>query len=110
MKQQKIKGASTEEFEIVLSRYEYDRMVAENKQIRAELRAATDTLHEEIDEIQEFIDKLWKAIILDHKPDYGDWAYPDEAYRHIVAEVSELRSKSPEPTSTPSDPPPIPGG
>lgn len=32
------------------------------------------------------IDDLWRDIILETHPDYGDWEYPGEAYRHILAE------------------------
>ncbi len=36
------------------------------------------------------IDRLWNEIIVARKPDYGDWSYPDEAYRHLKAEFEEL--------------------
>lgn len=39
------------------------------------------------------IDDLWRAVILAHKPDYGDWEYPGQAYRHILAEFNELRER-----------------
>ena len=36
---------------------------------------------------------LWKEIILDRKPEYGEWEYPGQAYRHIKAEFDELRNE-----------------
>lgn len=39
------------------------------------------------------IDDIWRDVILKHKPNYGDWEYGGQAYRHIVAEFEELRSR-----------------
>jgi hypothetical protein len=39
------------------------------------------------------LDKLWRDVILVHKPKYGDWDYPGMAYRHLLAEFNELRGK-----------------
>jgi|SRR6185436_4023210 len=39
------------------------------------------------------LNDLWLAIILKHKPDYGDWEYPGQAYRHLLAEFTELRAE-----------------
>lgn len=36
------------------------------------------------------IDLLWQEIILAKNPDYGDWDYAAQAYRHIKAEFDEL--------------------
>ena len=33
---------------------------------------------------------LWEDIILLRKPDYGDWEYPGEAYRHLMIEIGEI--------------------
>lgn len=37
------------------------------------------------------LDLLWKEVILAHKPNYGDWEYPGQAYRHLLAEFNDLR-------------------
>ncbi len=39
-----------------------------------------------------FINMLWRDIILKHQPDYPDWEYPMQAYRHLVAEFNDLRT------------------
>lgn len=36
------------------------------------------------------IDDLWREVILGKMPGYGDWEYPGQAYRHLVAEYREL--------------------
>jgi len=36
------------------------------------------------------IDRLWNEIIVARKPNYGDWSYPAEAYRHLKAEFDDL--------------------
>jgi len=36
------------------------------------------------------LDHLWKEIVLARKPDYGDWEYPAQACRHILAEIKEI--------------------
>jgi len=62
-----------------------DRMKAKNKLLIAEVEehncACGDAL-----------DSLWKEILINH-PDYGDWTYPGEAYRHIKAEFDDLRKQ-----------------
>ncbi len=30
------------------------------------------------------LDALWRDIILSKSPDYGDWEYPGQAYRHLL--------------------------
>ncbi len=40
----------------------------------------------------EFIDLLWKDIIIKHHPDYGNWEYPGQAYRHLLLEFDDLRA------------------
>lgn len=35
------------------------------------------------------LDRLWKEIIVARRPNYGDWEYPMQAYRHILAEFKE---------------------
>ena len=40
-----------------------------------------------------FIDDLWQAIIVAHHPTYGDWEYPAQAHRHLVAEVDDIRRR-----------------
>lgn len=39
------------------------------------------------------LDELWKAVILSNKPDYGDWEYPGQAFRHLLAEWNELKAE-----------------
>jgi hypothetical protein len=38
------------------------------------------------------LNKLWQDIILKRKPDYGDWEYPGQAYRHLLTEYEELKA------------------
>ena len=38
------------------------------------------------------IDKLWKEILLRRRPNYGDWDYAGQAYRHIKAEFQEVET------------------
>ena len=40
------------------------------------------------------LDDLWKHVILSGKPDYGDWEYPGQAYRHLAAEFDALRAEN----------------
>lgn len=35
------------------------------------------------------LDKLWKDILLARNPNYGDWEYPAQAYRHIRDEFND---------------------
>lgn len=71
----------------------------------------TDKLNEELAEMQEknkilvaeveehncacgdALDGLWKEIILSTHPDYGDWSYSGEAYRHIKTEFDNLHKQ-----------------
>ncbi len=39
------------------------------------------------------LDSLWEKIILARRPNYGDWEYPVQASRHIVAEWEEMERK-----------------
>lgn len=36
------------------------------------------------------LDLMWRDIILSKDPNYGDWEYPGQAYRHLIAEYREL--------------------
>lgn len=38
------------------------------------------------------LDMLWKDIILSRDPNYGDWEYPGQAYRHLLAEYHDLQA------------------
>ena len=40
------------------------------------------------------LDLLWQEIIIAHKPDYGDWEYPGQAYRHIKAEFEDAMQRA----------------
>lgn len=39
------------------------------------------------------IDDLWKEVILSANPTYGDWEYPGQAYRHLLAEWRGLQAQ-----------------
>lgn len=39
---------------------------------------------------EDALDLLWQEIILKNNPDYGDWEYPGQAYRHIKAEYDDV--------------------
>lgn len=39
----------------------------------------------------EALDQLWREVILSKNPEYGDWEYPGQAYRHLKKEFEELR-------------------
>lgn len=38
------------------------------------------------------LDLMWRDIILSKDPNYGDWEYPGQAYRHLIAEYRELKA------------------
>lgn len=42
---------------------------------------------------EELYNRVWKAVILKYKPDYGDWDYPDMMVRHVETEVEELHQR-----------------
>lgn len=44
----------------------------------------------EKDPCEDAIDLLWQEIILKNRPDYGDWEYPGQAYRHIKDEHGDV--------------------
>lgn len=39
------------------------------------------------------LELLWKEIIIARNPDYGEWEYPGQAYRHLKAEFDEQEKK-----------------
>ncbi len=41
----------------------------------------------------EALDLLWRDIILSKHPDYGDWEYPGQAYRHLAKEFNNMRQE-----------------
>lgn len=49
--------------------------------------------HPEDNPAADVLDKLWQEIILKQNPDYGDWEYPGQAFRHLKAEYVDLRMK-----------------
>lgn len=53
-----------------------------------------DMLKQHNDACADALDKLWREVILSHRPQYGDWSYPGEAYRHLKAEFDDLRKES----------------
>lgn len=38
------------------------------------------------------LDLLWQDIILSRDPNYGDWEYPGQAYRHLLAEYRDIKA------------------
>lgn len=56
----------------------------------AELEAEVASLRAECDDP---LNLLWNDIILKKYPNYGDWEYPGQAYRHIVAEFNDLSAE-----------------
>jgi hypothetical protein len=36
------------------------------------------------------LDCLWRSLILARKPEYGDWEYPGQAFRHLDEEFREV--------------------
>jgi len=37
------------------------------------------------------INLLWRDMILARRPKYGDWEYAGQAYRHLLAEFTDVR-------------------
>lgn len=52
-----------------------------------------ELMHKEIVEKSmastEALDMLWRDLTLSKNPDYGDWDYPAQAYRHIMDELKD---------------------
>lgn len=81
-------------------------------EIVRELRAIRDAI--ELKAARDFneaaagaLDKLWNEIILANHPNYGEWQYPGQAYRHIRDEFDALGSRLraiARPTSGPDKP------
>lgn len=61
--------------------------------IRAEKAEAEIVALRENDACLDALNLLWQDIILAHNPDYGDWEYPGQAYRHIKAEHDEALAR-----------------
>ena len=63
----------------------------------ARLNAENESLQEEIEHRNgasaQALNELWKKIILEKSPNYGDWEYPMQAMRHIVCEFSDLNNE-----------------
>ncbi len=75
-------------------------LARENAELRARLAAAERERDDQKAQLKDnskthekFIDELWQAIIVKHSPDYGDWEYPAQAFRHLVAEVDFVRER-----------------
>ena len=73
--------------DVIRLRRERNEAVAEAKALEHELSglnaASADAL-----------ECLWEDIVLSRKPEYGDWEYPGEAYRHIMLEIEEMISEA----------------
>jgi hypothetical protein len=61
-----------------------DKVVALEGQLQRHKREVTN------DACGDALDKLWKEIILLRMPNYGDWEYPGQAYRHLKAEFDAI--------------------
>ena len=59
----------------------------ENKQLVSEIERKTDRLNVPCGDA---LDKLWKDIM---PPDYGDWEYAGQAYRHLLCVYREQNDK-----------------
>ena len=42
------------------------------------------------------LQKLWDEVLVAHRPTYGDWEYPGQAYRHLKAEYEAIRKAAKE--------------
>lgn len=40
------------------------------------------------------VDLLWRDIIWARDPEYPDWEYPGQAYRHLLAEYTDLKKEN----------------
>lgn len=60
----------------------------ENARLEKELQGRIDRMN--IPAVNA-LDCLWREVILKRKPDYGPWEYPGQAYRHIMAEIEEIK-------------------
>jgi hypothetical protein len=54
-------------------------------------RDRIDAARDEDNPAAQALDDLWKAIVLARDPNYGDWEYPGQAYRHLVCEFDDMR-------------------
>jgi len=74
----------------------YKELKEDFAETRIRLEAKNKLLIAEVEEHNcacgDALDSLWKEILINH-PDYGDWTYPGEAYRHIKAEFDDLRKQ-----------------
>ncbi len=73
---------------------EIEQWIAEHGSTRDALNVALARLEVSNEDAEKFIDGMWRDIIIKHKPDYGDWEYPVQAHRHLVAEFDDLRQKN----------------
>ena len=71
--------------ETELLRYERNDLKAENKLLKDEMEGRNMAA-------SKALDNLWKEIMLDVCPDYGDWEYPGMAQNHIMIEFKDLRA------------------
>lgn len=61
-----------------------------DKVIAIEETLATHRAEVTNDACGDALQKLWDHIIVARRPDYGDWEYPGQAYRHIKAEFDQV--------------------
>lgn len=40
------------------------------------------------------VDLLWRDIVWARDPEYPDWEYPGQAYRHLLAEYTDLKKEN----------------
>jgi len=67
------------------------RVIVELQKFVADLEAE---IKERSDASTDGLNKLWQEVILAAKPDYGDWEYPGQAYRHLKIEFDELKQRA----------------
>ena len=77
---------------------ELEKSCNEYKKMYVEKMEEVNRLHDEMDghnmAAAKALDKLWADIMLKRYPDYGDWEYPGQAYRHILEAWTTLQAEN----------------
>jgi hypothetical protein len=71
----------------------FDELTRHAEAAEAEAAALRAELDEHSDASSDALDLLWKEIILANDPNYGDWEYPGQAYRHLMIEFNNQRAE-----------------
>ena len=72
----------------------YDLSEAETKQQAEKIEEMQKEMDTKNMASSKQLDNLWKDVVLAKRPDYGDWEYPAQAYRHIMAEFNDLKAEN----------------